>query len=307
MSETHWLAKRRLYKIYKCLLGTLALALMPIYNVYGYSYMDAYMEKPLLPLLNRLNVQIQSLLVLMTVFAKLKTSPEQHEKLCFQFRLLNLSTKEKQKNQAMLWLKSIGFISHFLIVFMGIKFRMERKKHSFLEIILLVYFYVVQYILQVKLFEFFYLLVKILDRMDDLLSNVEELFAKLPLNEWKLKWLLNTLSLIDEICPGLMNFYQFFIMALLLSFFISNTIFIYMVFLEAQQLTHLNFVTMFTVFMAFLRYFDIYLSIICCEKIQGKRLECIQYLRDCEEDSQVVSKFFFVLCYLSMFSCKIVF
>lgn len=265
------------YKIYSKLFGGLILILMPFYNIYGFDYLDTYPEKPLLPILNRLNVHIQCILVVITAFERMRCSRSQ-QLLKDEMVKLKLSSNPSGCRHALLFYsKYTCMILHGLVTLVGIKFRTDRNHISRLDVYLLMYYAILQYTLLSWIFAFFCILLQFMDKMDAINSDLWNIISTdMPNFDEKLNNLLENVYLIDRACLQLVTIFQFYIMALLLNLFVNNSILFYMLFLIIYSDSTYKYIAIFAIF---LRLADVFLIILCCDAIESKRFVFIETIK----------------------------
>lgn len=284
--ETKHISETIIYKIYTKFIYLLTIIGVPFYYFYGKSYLDVYREeRPLLPILNRLNVQVQCSIVVMTAFNRWRNSQLQQD---MDKLIKKVEFSKSSKYRHLCRMKFICFFAQGFSEFIAIIYFKKKKIYTVLDIFLLVYFAIVHTMLHLYLYHIFYMLWKIAITLDEMQLQLLGVLRSFNNLQKELPGLLQRLLLMDCIIVKLFAFFQFYILAWLLILYVYNSILVYIIFLMISKGSASDSIVIFSVLATIIKFVDTYLLIICCDSIAAKRLELRQILVEYIDESEEV-------------------
>lgn len=175
-------------------------------------------------------------------------------------------------------MKFLGFACQGLVALLGIQYSMARRSQTWQDVLLIAYCCIVHSILHIYVFGFFYSLLQIINTQQAIEDNLKEISQEAITFDTKVLILFSKYSQIDCLCCDLLQYFQFYIVAWFSTFFIINSVTVYMIFLMIRQSSLYSFWVIFSIFTIIFKFFDIFLLLACYDIIEVKRGEFRQIL-----------------------------
>lgn len=280
----------RWLRYYSFFTNALLLLLLPFYYVNGMVYLDAFVEKPLLVTVGRLNVVTQTLVIIYT-FAMRHHHDQQYYGIVQQLQRLERIYFENwlqapRPNYCRLFcLKVFTLLFQNITLVLGCAVIREKRSLTWSDYLLNVYFFIIWNTVHSIMFAYFLTLLHVVERYDVLniylRRRLRWLNAARTTDEWlsELRRLLRVHEQLQAIVVQTNKLCRFHITAMLLIFFFSSTATFYMAFINLPNWSTRQVFVISSLSLFAIKSFDVFLINHCCKILVERHRVALSLLK----------------------------